>query len=110
MGHAVLLDTRTEMFLGWIIQRDIRVDRKKFLRAHKEYRAARLGSGSKPLSSTTDEEVLVTRHDYRTVPVQNTVVTIEEARREYELHCQWFGGDPEKVPRLLKEVREEKRG
>ncbi|KAJ3912396.1 hypothetical protein F5877DRAFT_84853 [Lentinula edodes] len=85
MGHNVPLDTRTEMFLGWIIQRDIRVDRKKFLRAHEEYRAARLSSGSKPLSSTIDEEVLVTRLDYRTVPVASTVVTIEEARREYEL-------------------------
>ncbi|KAJ4465323.1 hypothetical protein C8R41DRAFT_985245 [Lentinula lateritia] len=64
-----------------------------------------LSSGSKPLSSTTDEEVLSTRLDYRSVPVESKVITVEDARREYELHCQWFGGDQEKVPTLLKEVR-----
>ncbi|KAJ4486636.1 hypothetical protein C8J55DRAFT_487609 [Lentinula edodes] len=109
MGHNVPLDPRTEMFLGWIIQRDIRVDRKKFLRTHKEYRATRLNSGSKPLSSTIEDETLVTRLDYRTVPVESTVITVEEARREYELHCQWFGRDSEKVPRLLKEAKGKER-
>ncbi|KAJ3886670.1 hypothetical protein GG344DRAFT_81491 [Lentinula edodes] len=109
MGHTVPLDTRTEMFLGWIIQRDIRVDRKKFLRAHQEYRVARQNSESKPLSSTTDEEVLVTRLDYRIVLVASTVITFQDAPREYKLHCQWFKGDPDKVPRLLKEVRVKKK-